>query len=156
MQSCREFNLMYNLPVADVPTLRKIGPLTKRLKDFKKTLSEEVDEIDDIVEGGEEIDILVQIADLLGDICIYCFSESAKYGIPLDEVILDAIVASNLSKKNEDGSVSYNEQGKLLKGNLFFPPEPKIKEILKLAQKVKKEKVNESAKYFENSQESAS
>ena len=48
-------------------------------------------------EGGKAVDIAVAIADLLGDIIVYCRSEALKYGLPLEDV-LDLIMDSNESK----------------------------------------------------------
>lgn len=126
-------NKMYTLPVQDVPVLA--GPLmaTLRLRNFKKTLVDEVNEIDEIIEacqtGGEEISILTAIADLLGDIIVYCHSEAVKYGLPLEEV-LSIIMDSNESKLGADGLPIYDDFGKFLKGPNYWKPEPKIRALL--------------------------
>ena len=135
LERCKAFNALYKLPIAASPSFEKIPDVSRRLTDFKKTLSDEVDEIDDIIFSGDpekEINVLVEIADLLGDICVYCISESVKYGIPLDKV-LDIIMDSNMSKLNSDGTASYDEAGKVLKGPNYWRPEPKIKELLQAA-----------------------
>ena len=78
-------NAMYRLPANDYPVLPEdvVGRLTK----FKATLMDEVHEIDQIVElaqkGAPRIDILVAMADLLGDVIVYCRSEALKYGLPM-------------------------------------------------------------------------
>ncbi len=124
-------NEMYKLPVHDAPHL--FEGTDDRLLKFKRTLLDEVAEIDEIVEqiqGGEsEIAIQVAIADLLGDIIVYCRSEAMKYGIPLEEV-LDVIMDSNESKLGADGKPIYDENGKFLKGPNYWKPEPRIKELL--------------------------
>jgi len=72
---------------------------------------------------------LVEIADLLGDIVVYCRSEALKYGIPL-EGVLDIIMDSNESKLGADGLPIYNEDGKFLKGPNYWRPEPMIRALL--------------------------
>ena len=124
-------NAMYRLPANDRPALPEdvVGRLTK----FKATLMDEVHEIDQIVElarqGGQRIDILVAMADLLGDVIVYCRSEALKYGLPLEEV-LDIIMDSNESKLGADGRPIYDANGKFLKGPGYWKPEPKIRALL--------------------------
>jgi predicted HAD superfamily Cof-like phosphohydrolase len=124
-------NAMYRLPINTRPTLPE--NTADRLKKFKATLMDEVHEIDEIVALAEgnapAIDIKVAIADLLGDVIVYCRSEALKYGIPLEEV-LDVIMDSNESKLGADGNPIYDANGKFLKGPNYWKPEPKIKALL--------------------------
>lgn len=127
----QSMNEMYKLPVNDAPYL--FESTDERLLKFKKTLLDEVHEIDDIVgcirKGASDLDVQVAIADLLGDVIVYCRSEAMKYGIPLEEV-LDVIMDSNESKLGADGKPIYDENGKFLKGPAYWKPEPRIKELL--------------------------
>jgi NTP pyrophosphatase (non-canonical NTP hydrolase) len=124
-------NAMYKLPAHDNPTLP--DNVAERLVKFKATLLDEVHEIDDIVQqannGGSPADIAVAIADLLGDIMVYCRSEALKYGLPLEDV-LDIIMDSNESKLDANGHPIYDANGKFLKGPNYWKPEPKIKQLL--------------------------
>jgi len=124
-------NAMYKLPANDRPTLP--GDVVDRLVKFKATLMDEVHEIDEIVklskEGGAPLAIAVAIADLLGDIVVYCRSEALKYGLPLEEV-LDIIMDSNESKLGTDGKPIYDANGKFLKGPGYWRPEPRIRALL--------------------------
>jgi predicted HAD superfamily Cof-like phosphohydrolase len=124
-------NAMYKLPANDKPTLP--ADTADRLTKFKATLMDEVHEIDEIVSlannGGSPADVAVAIADVLGDIIVYCRSEALKYGIPLEEV-LDIIMDSNESKLGADGKPIYDANGKFLKGPNYWKPEPKIKSML--------------------------
>jgi len=124
-------NAMYKLPAHAQPTLP--GEVAERLMKFKATLLDEVHEIDEIVRmskyGGAPADIAVAIADLLGDIIVYCRSEALKYGLPLEEV-LDIIMDSNESKLGADGKPIYDANGKFLKGPNYWRPEPRIKALL--------------------------
>ena len=124
-------NAMYKLPAHDCPTVPENVP--DRLVKFKATLLDEVHEIDEIValakNGGAAIDIAVALADLLGDIMVYCRSEALKYGLPLEEV-LGIIMDSNESKLGADGNPIYDANGKFLKGPNYWKPEPKIRTLL--------------------------
>ena len=124
-------NAMYKLPAHNRPTLP--GDIADRLVKFKATLLDEVQEIDEISRlagnGSDPIDIAVAIADLLGDIIVYCRSEALKYGLPLEQV-LDVIMDSNESKLGADGKPIYDANGKFLKGPNYWRPEPRIKALL--------------------------
>jgi hypothetical protein len=124
-------NAMYRLPSNVKPSIPE--DVSERLMKFKATLMDEVHEIDDIVsmvsDGSSKLDIAVAIADLLGDIIVYCRSEALKYGIPLESV-LGVIMDSNESKLDLDGKPIYDSNGKFLKGPNYWKPEPKIKEVL--------------------------
>ncbi|MCO8165375.1 nucleoside triphosphate pyrophosphohydrolase family protein [Pseudomonas sp. 21LCFQ010] len=127
----QEMNEMYKLPINTTPTL--LPDPADKLKKFKATLIDEVNEIDEIIEGiknGQpDIDTKVAIADLLGDIIVYCRSEALKYGLPLEDV-LKIIMDSNESKLGADGKPIYDENGKFLKGPNYWKPEPKIEALL--------------------------
>jgi NTP pyrophosphatase (non-canonical NTP hydrolase) len=122
---------MYKLPACDTPTLPE--NVADRLVKFKATLLDEVHEIDEIVQlansGASANDVAVAIADVLGDIMVYCRSEALKYGLPLEDV-LDIIMDSNESKLGADGKPIYDANGKFLKGPNYWKPEPKIKALL--------------------------
>ena len=124
-------NAMYKLASHSRPTLPE--NVADRLARFKATLLDEVHEIDEIVklskDDGAAIDVAVAIADLLGDIIVYCRSEALKYGLPLEEV-LDVIMDSNESKLGADGRPIYDANGKFLKGPNYWKPEPRIKALL--------------------------
>lgn len=141
------FNGMYQLPVAAYPSIHAAvewqkkqpgcGALTtvaatlERLHALKKILTDEVNEIDEIIDkvGNREypstIDFLTDMADLMGDLQVYCASENARFGIPNGE-ILSIIMASNFSKLGADGQPIIQD-GKVQKGPGYFKPEPLIK-----------------------------
>ena len=130
-QRIAAMNAMYRLPASDQPLLP--ADVADRLVKFKATLLDEVHEIDDIValakNGATPAEVAVAIADLLGDIVVYCRSEALKYGLPLEEV-LDIIMDSNESKLGADGNPIYDANGKFLKGPNYWKPEPKIRALL--------------------------
>jgi len=124
-------NAMYRLPAHERPTLP--DNTAERLLKFKATLINEVHEIDDIAAqvaaGAADAEVLTAIADLLGDVIVYCRSEALKYGLPLEDV-LDVIMDSNESKLGADGKPIYDTNGKFLKGPNYWKPEPRIKALL--------------------------
>lgn len=150
-ESIARFNAMYNLPVNKRPTL----PTLQRLKSFKSILLEEVHELDDIIakytshvktaganpdndsanfneQLPEEhrLDVLTDLADILGDLVVYIRSEATKYGINLEQS-LKIIMDSNFSKLGADGKPLYDERGKVMKGPNYWKPEPQLAEMLK-------------------------
>ena len=126
-------NTMYKLPQHVIPTLP--ADPADRLAKFKRTLQDEVNEIDELIQmaaamaqGAEPNDparLMTGIADLLADVQVYCRSEALKYGIPHEDV-LDIVMDSNESKLGADGKPIYNNDGKFLKGPNYWKPEPKI------------------------------
>ena len=124
-------NAMYRLPANARPTLP--DNTAERLVKFKATLMDEVHEIDEIAamvaKGADQAEVLTAIADLLGDVIVYCRSEALKYGLPLEDV-LDVIMDSNESKLGADGNPIYDANGKFLKGPNYWKPEPKIRALL--------------------------
>ena len=128
-----KFNGIYKLPVSATPTLDVGVPAAERMASFKNILMEEVHEMDEIIAaqnaGKDPLEVLTMLADLLGDIQVYCASEMAKFGLPLDQV-LAIIMQSNFSKLGADGLPIYDERGKVMKGPNYWKPEPKIQAML--------------------------
>ena len=132
-EDIKKFNGIYKLPVNSTPSIEVGVPVVERLRAFKNILSEELNEIDEIIDAAEQQvptpDLLTMLADLLGDIQVYCASEMAKFGLPQDE-ILAIIMQSNFSKLGADGKPIYDERGKVQKGPNYWKPEPAIKALL--------------------------
>lgn len=143
-EDIKKFNGIYRLPIAQFPTLTAVGDPVARLKAFKDILAEELNEIDDVIAKAEaamienrvkDVDTLTDLADLLGDLQVYCASEMAKFGLPLDEV-LAVIMNSNFSKLGADGEPIYDERGKVQRGPNYWKPEPSIAAMIaELAQR---------------------
>lgn len=128
-ETIKEFNKFYGLPCPDVPTLSAVRDPDGRIRGFIKTVEDELSEGFDILEkreaGGSDLEMLTDLADYYGDIVVYALSEAAKWGIP-SEKVLQAIMESNFSKKQADGSTLKDAHGKVIKGPNFQPPEPAI------------------------------
>lgn len=64
---------------------------------------------------------VVETADALADLVYVIYGMALESGIDLNAVLAE-VQASNLSKLMPDGSVLLREDGKVLKGPDFFPP----------------------------------
>ena len=128
-ETIKDFNKFYGLPCPDVPTLSAVRDPDGRIRGFIKTVEDELKEGFDILEkyeaGGSGLEMLTDLADWYGDLVVYALSEAAKWGIP-SEKVLQAIMESNFSKKQADGSTLKDTNGKVVKGPNFQPPEPAI------------------------------
>lgn len=124
----------------ELPPVTTLLELVQRLPNFKVILGKEFAELGDIQQALEQrvaaqekdayLPTIVDIADLLGDIVVYCFSEAARLDVPLFAV-LSAIMNSNFTKLGADGKPIKDENGKFLKGPNFIPPEPAIENIMR-------------------------
>lgn len=146
-------NKTFNLPSNTVPTDQ--GPL--RLLQAYKVIVDEVTELlectdnedlrgeilkseDPFLKDATEEDLnkimppasttnLTAIADTLGDLVVYAFSEALRWGIPLIDVL--HIIMDSQDSKLVDGKPLMSEDGsKFIKGPNFEPPEPKICALL--------------------------
>lgn len=125
-----KMNAMYELR----PIEGTLAASHERLKKFSDILKEECRELEEIdwntIDPSKAVlDIRVQLADLLGDLIVYCASEAKRWNIPLASV-LEIIMESNFSKLGEDGKPIKDSRGKFLKGPNYWKPEPKIEQLL--------------------------
>lgn len=123
------FNAKYKLEVFTEPQL------PGRLDSFLKILKDEVSEGDELLEKLRQgnisyMDALVELADWLGDLQVFCASEMLRHDLPI-ATVLDIIMDSNDSKLGTDGEPIYHpETGKVLKGPNYWKPEPKLAQML--------------------------
>lgn len=131
----REFHQTYAMPVAeDAPSVDR-----DRVHMRMSLIAEEFSELVTAVYGeragglvGEAFTAavatddltrdVVETADALGDLVYVVYGMALECGIPLPAVLAE-IQASNLSKLGEDGRPIYREDGKVLKGPGYFPPD---------------------------------
>jgi predicted HAD superfamily Cof-like phosphohydrolase len=83
------------------------------------------EENEEYLEAARQGD-LVEIADALGDMLYILCGTILKHGLQdvIEEVFAE-IQASNMSKLGADGLPIYREDGKVLKGPGYFPPDLK-------------------------------
>ena len=110
----REFHEVYNLARGAYPALPD-----EKLRQLRIDLLRE--EMDEYIQG-ETNDDIVEIADALADIIYIACGTAVAYGIPLDQVFAE-VHRSNMSKLGADGKPIYREDGKVLKGPDYTPPD---------------------------------
>lgn len=132
LEKIKKFNEMYK--VESNEAFVNLGK--ERLDQFHSILTEEINEAHEIDPTKRNIEVATELADLLGDLMVYCASEARRWGIPL-EGVLNIIMDSNFSKLGADGKPLYDERGKIMKGPGYWKPEPKIKDLL-LAEEFKR------------------
>lgn len=110
----REFHERFELPIAGAPTLLDGERYALRYE----LISEELIELCD----AQERDDLVAIADALADLAYVVYGAAIEYGIDLDAVIAE-VHRSNMTKLGNDGKAIRREDGKVLKGPHYEPPE---------------------------------
>jgi hypothetical protein len=108
-------NIVHSVGIRDEKRAQKtVAQIIKLLGEDRESYSEEV---------------LVGIADWLGDMKVYIDSESLKYGIMLSPV-LACIMGSNFTKLNSQGEAIKDANGKFQKGPNYTPPEEAIRAVL--------------------------
>jgi len=95
------------------PTLRD-----QAVQDLRVDLiSEELEELELAITNQD----IVEVADALTDLLYVVYGAGHAFGIDLDECFME-VHESNMSKLGEDGKPIYREDGKVLKGPGYFPP----------------------------------
>ena len=83
-------------------------------------IQEELNELREAIGNAD----MVEVADALTDILYVTYGAGHAFGIDLDACFAE-VQRSNLSKLGEDGKPIYREDGKVLKGKNYFPPDLK-------------------------------
>jgi predicted HAD superfamily Cof-like phosphohydrolase len=84
------------------------------------------EEVGELVVAVDALD-MTEVADALADILYVTYGMGAALGIDLDRC-MEEVHLSNMSKLGEDGNPIYREDGKVMKGPNYFPPN--LKNIL--------------------------
>lgn len=79
------------------------------------------EELKELAEAIAERNI-VEVADALTDILYVVYGAGHTFGIDLDKTFAE-VHRSNMSKLGEDGKPIYREDGKILKGPNYTPPD---------------------------------
>lgn len=112
-QMVEEFHEIYDCLVNETPTLLKSHEW-----DLREHLIQE--EFDELRKAYAEKDI-VNFAKELADLLYVCYGTAVAAGINIDKVF-EEVHASNMSKLGANGKVLRREDGKVLKGPKYRPP----------------------------------
>lgn len=124
-ESVKKFHKVYGLEINDEPIdMHELHPhgneSSTPLWRLRTSLhAEEMDEIEDAMIDGTD---LVPIADAICDLIYVLCGTAVSFGIPLDECFAE-VQRSNMSKLGDDGKPIVREDGKILKGPNFMPPD---------------------------------
>lgn len=95
------------------PTLRDSETRSLRVE----LIQEELEELQTALDNKD----IVEVADALTDLLYVVYGAGHAFGIDLDECFAE-VHESNMSKLGENGRPIYREDGKVLKGPNYFPP----------------------------------
>lgn len=109
-----DFMVAFGQEVVTTPQMpdRKVSELRVSL------IAEELEELEEAIRNND----IVEVADALTDLLYVVYGAGHSFGIDLDECFQE-VHASNMSKLGEDGKPVYREDGKVLKGPDYFPPD---------------------------------
>ena len=116
IECVEEFHRIYKLGNSKKP----IGKLKDGLEKLRFDLMAE--ENGEYLEAAQNGDV-VEVADALGDMLYILCGTIIEHGMQnvIDDVF-EEIHRSNLSKLDENGDPIYREDGKVIKGPNYFPP----------------------------------
>lgn len=136
-QRVKEFMETFGHPVYDEPqVIEDVDWEKMRVELIREEFCELLDAmgypesarwIRDVVLWKSEDADIVETADALGDMEYVVNGLAAGMGIPLDDVVAE-IHRSNMTKLDDDGKPIYREDGKILKGPNYEPPQ--LKKVL--------------------------
>ena len=120
----RVFRETFNQEILE--NLSRFGFIKKQLWDMQVGLINE--ESCEFLEAAEEMyadpenpDLREAVVKELSDLVFVCYQFAATYGIDLDKA-MTLVFESNMSKLDEQGMPIYREDGKVLKGPNYQPP----------------------------------
>ena len=109
--------------------MRTFGQIVRTKPQFpdEKTINLRFDlikeELNELNQAMKKKD-LKEVADALTDILYVTYGAGYAYGIDLDKCFKE-VQRANMSKLGSDGKPIYNEQGKVMKGPNYSPPDLK-------------------------------
>lgn len=124
LQAVREFHSAFGLGIKETPTA-SLGREKNRLR--YELMKEENEEYLEAATEGNVIEVADALGDMLYILCGTILEHGMQYKI---EEVFDQIQKSNMSKLGIDGKPVYREDGKVLKGPGYCPPnlEPLFRE----------------------------
>jgi predicted HAD superfamily Cof-like phosphohydrolase len=113
-QQVIQFNTVYKKEMSPIPRL----PTEPEATLMVDLITEELMELNTALDDGD----IIEVADALADILYVTAQQAATLGLPVD-ALLREVQRSNMSKLGADGLPIYREDGKVLKGPNFSPPD---------------------------------
>lgn len=103
-----------------------ISLVEKRMNLIREEYNETLEDLESmgngIISGYAIEDQKLELAKELADLLYVVYGTAEELGIPLEEVFKE-VHNSNMSKVWSDGTVHYNEYGKVLKPDTYSPPD---------------------------------
>jgi len=121
----KKMNETFKLASNDKPTDQGLA----RLEQFHKVLTDELSELQEVYHTSYGQPNFVTLADTLGDLVVYIFSEARRWGIPLIDV-LHIIMDSQDSKLVDGQPLMAPDGSKFIKASTYTPPEDKDRPLL--------------------------
>lgn len=119
LRMLEEFHSTFGAHLEHAPTV-DLTPETIALR--VSLIQEELDEYKEAAEAHD----LVGVADALSDLMYVVLGTYVSHGLQdVAEALFAEVHASNMSKLDADGQVLYRSDGKVLKSNLWRPPDLK-------------------------------
>ncbi len=125
LDQARKFREIFNQETLD--NISRFGFIKKNLWDMQlRLIAEEGQEFmtaaDECFADPENTKRREELVKELSDLVFVCYQFAATYGIDLDKA-MQLVYESNLSKLDEQGKPIYREDGKVLKGPSYLPPD---------------------------------
>lgn len=122
-EKVKEFHRAFGVPSAEKPTEPsrdlyhlRVGLIDEELSEFVEGHYESTHQDADFMPD------LIEIADAIGDMLYVVYGTADQYGLDADAIFAE-VHRSNCSKLGSDGRPIYREDGKVLKGPNFSPPD---------------------------------
>ena len=124
LEQARKFREVFGQEI--VSNISRYGFIKKKLWDMQtRLIREEASEFlvaaDECFADPENTKAREEVVKELSDLVFVCYQFAATYGIDLDKA-MTLVFESNLSKLDEQGKPIYREDGKVLKGPNYVPP----------------------------------
>jgi predicted HAD superfamily Cof-like phosphohydrolase len=125
LEQARKFREVFGQEI--LPNISRYGFIKKQLWDMQtRLIREEAGEFlvasDECFADPENTKAREEVVKELSDLVFVCYQFAATYGIDLDKA-MNLVYESNLSKLDEQGKPIYREDGKVLKGPNYAPPD---------------------------------
>jgi len=116
LQQTKEFHEVYECLIQESPQFPQKD--TQKLRE--KLIAEELEEF----RQANENEDMVEATDALVDLLYVVYGAAISYGLEdVLEAAFDEVHESNMSKLDADGNPILREDGKILKGGNYFPPD---------------------------------